>query len=279
MVTLTYGHGKLYDFESVTGWTETELGSVGSFATDGDVVTITIASIGGTNTYYIANDDEHHIDVHSDIYTKILGRYKTSSSSIKAEVQLVFDDASTQTVLAETSSTTWKTFTTTITATKTIDHIRLHADQATGTVEYDFILIHQATFTFPTNQPETMTFEPCPPRLAFLDVPGRSGDIDQGLATHSGMYTLYCNLDVGTWKRAANPVDTINGEVFIQIAHQSKTDPWQWFDNEYEQLKVKLVSCQFTRRGNEHYVMVTLKEYRLGSAYAETWYDRYGLKL
>ena len=277
MVSLTYGHGKLYDFESVTGWTEHEDGNTASFATDGDVTTITVTVSAGNKTYYMDNDD--NLGLSTSTYTKILGRYKTSDTNIKAEVVLEFSDAATQTVLAETSSTTWQTFSATITTAKTLDHIRLHADQATGTVEYDFVLVYQADFTFPSNQPEEMTFNPCPPRIAFLDVPGRSGDITQGLATHSSTVDMICDLDIGTWTRASNPADYIKGEVFIDIAHNLKDEPWQWFDSEYEQFKATLTDCRFVRRGDRHLLYVTFTEYRLGSAAAEEWYDRFGLKL
>jgi hypothetical protein len=271
MVTITYGHGKLYDFESVTGWTERGTTGDGSFATDGDKVTLTKT---GAGDYYIDNDTD--IDISTSLYPIILWRYKTSDTNIKAKIVAEFSDASTQTILAEVSSTTETMGYTTLTEAKTLDHIRLHADDATGTVKYDFVLVCKNLWTFPTQQPESMTFNPCPPNYADLIVPSRSGDITQGFATHLAEVDMTCNLDVGDWKRAT---DYINGEVFIDIAHNSKTEPWQWLDTETEQFKVTLRELTFNRIGGAHKVNLKWKEYRLGSAADESYVERYGLNL
>ena len=274
MVSITYGHGKLYDFETVTGWTERATTADGSFATDGDVVTLTKT---GAGEYYIDNDDD--IGKSSTIYTKIMWRYKTSDTSIKAKIVLEFTGAEgTQEVLADESSTTWKVGSATITTAKTIDHIRLHADHAEGTVEYDFVLIYKNSFTFPTNQPENMTFTPAS-RYAHLKPPSRIGDITQYMGSDNATVDMICNLDVGVWKRTANPTDYIKGETFIDIHHNAKTEAWQWLDTETEQFKVTLEPPRFRRDGRGHTVDLTFKEYRLGSADSEEWYDRYGLNL
>jgi hypothetical protein len=273
MVSVTYGHGKLYEFEEVSDWSEYLGVGGGSFESDGSVVTMTKTD---SNLYYISNDTD--IDLSSTIYPKIIGRYKTSSTSIKTGVLIEFDDATWQWILgSDSSSTTWKTFTDTIVTGKTIDHIRLYANNAAGTVDYEFTLIHKGTFTFPEGQPVTMNFNPSS-RYATLPVPGRIGDITQYMGSGLASWNMTCDLNIGSWKRTI-PADTIDGEVFINIHHNAKTEPWQWLDTETEQCKVTLDEPIFRRQAGRSYLDLHFKEYRENTASAETHDTRYGINL
>lgn len=267
---VSYGHGQLYEFYNVDGFSESGDTGNGSFSSDGDVVSLVYT---GSSDYFIDNDSP--LGLYSSTYTTITGRYKTSNNSVKAEVVVTYQGGSpsNQTVLAETSSTTWKHFSDTL-DTGVIDTVRLHANGASGTVDYDFILIHQGYFTFPSNQPTQVDFYPCPPKMTNIDVWGRSGDVTQGGATRSGYMTMTCDLDIGDWTRTG---DSLNGDVFIDIAHNSKDEAWQWLEVAGYKFKANLDSPRFSFRGDKHLAYLTWREYRTKSADSETWYDRYGI--
>ena len=87
MVRVTYGHGHLYEFDEISDWSEAAPYATGSIATDGDVLTITKTA--GTS-YAIDNDT--NLGLSSTIYTKIMGRYKTSTNATFAKAEVEFDD-------------------------------------------------------------------------------------------------------------------------------------------------------------------------------------------
>jgi len=101
---------------------ETEDGNTAALTVvDGDIFKIEVtASVGNKVAYYSYPDEggAPDIDILSTTYPKALFRYKTSSTSIKAKIVLVFSSG-TQTILDETSSTSWTTGTANITTAKT----------------------------------------------------------------------------------------------------------------------------------------------------------------
>jgi len=171
------------------------------------------------------------------------------------------------------------------TLTKDLKYIRFYAaedllDNPNGTyyVEYEFVLLHKGTFTFP-NVGHGLEFTP-PPRYAVIPIFGRVGDVTQGGGSESATVTCSCDLDIGDWKRTNDYVD---GEVFCDIAHNTSSEPWQWLDTGYEQFKATLENPVFRRSvsGNkaQHILDLLFREYRLSDASNESYVERFGLNL
>ena len=278
--SITYGHGFFSDCNSGSGWTETEDGNVGSTTIlEKDLFNMYITESGGNKVYYLYYAD---LDLSPSVYTKIFWRYKTSSDSIKAKIDIQFASGY-QTVLAESSSSTYYSVgSATIETTKgNINYVKLYANQATGTVYYDFVLICKGVFTLPNTlfgkrfMPET--------RNVYIDIPSRSGDITQHLGTKLAKLELSCNLDRGNWKRSG---DYVNGQVFEDIWHNAKTEPWQWLttgmgttiDEHFYQRQFKATMDEpvFSEDGKEHRLDLTFHEYRRSSATNETSVERFG---
>ena len=298
--TITYGHGFLTDCNNATGWVETEDGNVASLTVDhDDWFHIYVTSSGGNKVYYISYPDEAgatNLSLSSTVYTKIFFRYVTGSATvIKAKIVLVFSDATTQTVLAETNTGDhFLTGSTTITSGKIIDHIRLYANGATGNVWYDFALICKDIFTFPNTQYGT-EFTP-PPRYAMIPIPSRIVDITQNLGSESATFTTSSNLDIGRlsttpgtctgddWKRPQGidseyQTDYVKGEVFLDIAHNTVTEPFQWLNTGKQQFKVTLDTLRFPEHSDSHTLDLTFKEYSRSSKSNGSYVERFGLNL
>jgi len=240
-----------------------------------DYFKLNITSSTGNKTYNIYASAG---SLSPSVYTKLVYRYKTSDTNIKAKIVAQFNDGS-QTVLSESSSTTWVTGSATLDTDKgSLLWIRLYANQATGQVYYDFVLVCKGIFTFP-NCGYGLEFTP-PARYAMLEIPSRVGDITQNLGSPSATVTIGCNLDVGDWKRSGDYVD---GEVFLDIAHNSSSEPFQWLDTGTEQFKATLDTPVFRREadGNSarRILELTFREYRRSSASNESYVERFGLNL
>jgi len=281
MVTITYGHGWLSDCNTTTGWVETEDGNVGSVSVlYDDWFIIHITSSSGNKIYYISYPDEggaSNLSLNSTLYTVIYYRYLANGSA-KAKIVLVFSDATTQTVLAETTSTAWKTGFAYITSGKTIDHIRFYANQAAGDVYYDFALICMSIFSFP-NVGHGLDVR-LPPRYAIIPISSRIGDVTQNLGSESATVNVSCDLNRGSWKRSG---DYIDGEVFYDIAHNSYQEPFQWLDTGSEQFKVTLETPVVHRisdgRKTQRILDLQFREYSRSSRNHETHVERFGLNL
>jgi len=286
--SITYGHGFLDDCCKLTGltygdWTETDTGNLLSSAVSVDDYFVLTRSAGAAEAYlsYPNEGGANNLGLSSSIYTKIFWRYKTNNSNIKAKIVLVFNDA-TQTVLAESSSTTFTAGSATITSGKTIDHVRLYANAAAGTVTYDFVLICKNIFTFPNTQYGT-EFTP-PARYADVEIPGRITDVTQNLGSPSATWMASCNLDVSNatedWKRPQGVLspktDYVKGEVFIDISHNSYQEPWQWLDTGKHRFKVTLRTPQFPESADQHSLDLTFREYSRSSKTNESYEERFG---
>jgi hypothetical protein len=230
--TITHNQGYLFDCETITDWGETEDGNTGSVTSDGNILDVNISASAGNKTYYWDNDND--IDISMTTYDLAVFRYKTSDSSIKAEIVLEFDDATTQTLLAETSSTTWTWGTAVPTTGKTLDHVRFHADQATGHVYYDFILFCKGQFTFPAvSMREHLLL---PESGVNLKIPGRVGNLFQNLGPDSPVITLEGDMEQWqTWNVGGTPT---YGEPFYYIWQDSRSEPFQWFTSDLINCKV-----------------------------------------
>lgn len=237
---------------------------------------------GATNEYVYYEKDISNLS--SDIYTRWLLRCKTSVSANGANIiaSLVFTAGDPQTIVTDTYSTEWTVLSGTVTSGKTIDKIRVFANDdgtdGTFSVEFDFVLLHKGTFTFPNvGGGLEVSF---PPRYAVIPVFGRVGDITQGGGSELATVRASCDLDIGNWKRTG---DVVDGEVVYDISHNTSTEPWQWLDTGYEQFKATLETPRIRREsdGNRtsHILDLTFREYRLSDASNESYVERFGLNL
>lgn len=165
-------------------------------------------------------------------YTKILIRYKTSDTNIKAKVELVFADASTQMVLVETSSVAWAILKATPTPAKTVDKIRFYATSATGDVYYELFLIYEDDFEFPAVT-DVLTLKV--PNI-YVDIRGigRAGNTTQYLGRDSMPIIITGVMnDAAGW---GSPT----GDTLLQLWHEAGWDAFQWLESDNYKGKVTL---------------------------------------
>jgi len=198
-------------------------------------------------------------------------------------------------------STDWKVVSGDFLADKTVQWLFFYAaedevDNPNGTyyVDYDFLLLHKGTFTFP-NCGEGFDFSP-PPRYAIIPIFGRVGDVTQGGGSELAVVHCGCNLDVGSetidgvtvskWMRpqgATPKTDYVKAEVFYDIAHNTYREPWQWLDTGTEQFKATMETPVFRKPVSggktRHVLDLTFREYRAGCGSNEQYYERFGLNL
>lgn len=294
MTSITHTHGLLDEGDDSSVWAESRSGMTDPEATIsseyGDYLRLTGTLNDAGDEWLKATYDI--TDISADLYPNYLFRYRTSlaSNGLGARLYVVYDDASTEFLLGETTpqfSTTFKTVAGTLVnySGLDIDKIVYWGDDYPNTVtggitpyvEFDFILFHKDTFTLPHNGHDLNLY--IPPRYGLLGPPGRIGDITQNLGNESARVEVSCDLDVGDWKRSGDYVD---GEVFYEIAHKNTTEPWQWLDTGTEQFKVTLENPIFRRIGGDvstHTLDLLFREYRLSDASSETYVERFGLDL
>ena len=290
MVSLSYGHGHLDDCDNADPavWVETETGLAATIATDGDVFTITGTCDNAADEY--AYYEKDITNILSATYTKYYVRWKTSDASngCGLQVQLIFTDGSQYLLDANVGvpqySTVWTVTSGTITTGKTIDKIRIILDDYPNTIEagtfsgyVDFVLLCKGSFTFPNIGHELSTL--LEPRMPNLDMPSKSGDSLQGLGTHGAEIQCVCDLNTGTWTRAT---DTIPGQVFYDVWHNSKSEPFQWLDTGDCAFKAAMTRCIIQRNSMaseaEKTANLTFKEYRLGNTQiSESYAERMGI--
>jgi len=219
----------------LSGWKEHETGTTGTFSTlYGDIFDLSV-SAGVAGTYYIENDAATSIGLLTTAYPYILFRYKTSNILIKAKIEVMFT-AGSQIVLDETSSLTWKTGVVALSpgVEKTVDYIKLYANQLTGNVYYDFALIYQGTFTFPDFKVLQPIFER---KIAEIPIFMRDGDTLQSLGLKSPTLLMKGDMQHGeNWGTTAYPY----GEYLI---YNMRDDPWQWFTS--DKINCKLLPTYF----------------------------------
>ena len=259
--------------------------------TVGSCFTLTVTATAGNAACYISLPAENavsNLSLPSSTYTKIRWRYKTSGTN-KAKIVLVFstwDYADSeavnvaagkgQVVLADSSSTTWEVGSATITAARTIDHIRLHADHGAGAdaVDYDWVMIYKNDFTFPN---VTNIFPDPTSRNINLGIPSGMVLGGQNLGADPEMVRVECDLDMETatydWTRAG---DTDKEEVFLDIIQNQSIDaPWQWFAWGNKSMRVNIDSMP--RNHKEGSLMLYLREYSDSNKANETYSERWNL--
>ena len=270
----------------ISNWAETEDGNTATVTTSSDdYLAITVSASAGNKLCYYSYPSEAtnhttNLTIATTTYTKIRWRYICGDASVKARIDLVFSDASTQTVLVATNNVGWTVGSATITTAKTLDHIRVYATAATGTVYYDFIQVYKGDFTFPNIVGINGNFNP---RLVKTAIPGKGGSDTQGLGTEDAEFDVTCDLsisnDTNDWMRPQGNLtktDYKDGQVFWEIVHRSYNDPWVWIDTESEQLKVNLSIPREDQVSDIHTLTLHATEYRKSSANSEYVYQRFG---
>jgi len=244
--TLTYAHGFLTDCEATTeksyAWDETEDGNTATLtALYNDIFQIAVTNSVGNKVAYYSWPDEAHgagesdIDIARATYDYAAFRYMTSDSSIKAKIVIVYDDA-TQTILDNTSNTTWTYGTAALATGTNIDHVRLYANSATGYVWYDFLLCCKGVFTFPFL--DGRMFLKGPKKTVELDILCKDAGNIQHLGMKSPQIQLEGTMDVdGSW-------GTPDGEYLYYILRDH--DQWQWLTSDKINCKVVVDSEGFS---------------------------------
>jgi len=206
-------------------------------------------------------------------------RYRTSvdTGGLGARVVLEFTDASTETIFGATLqySETWKTVSGTITADKTLKYIRFYAyeESAVNTngtyyVDYDFLLLHTGTFTFPVTIRSQLTL---PTRYVDKVIPKRVGGITDELGSELAKIHLEGEMELGSgWGSPA-------GQFMMWISHESHSESWQWFSSTRANFKVTTRDLVFTEAEGKVSFVWDLVEYRETDAADETYLERFGL--
>jgi len=259
--TMTYGPKFCSDLTNLTEvwegtsgtWTETLNNMLVGHAVEsilyGDILQIAATFDGGAGVdeycyYSYPSEAAGDLDFASNDYPLFLIHYKTSGSATspgaQAKAELVFDDASTQEVLPACYSTTWAVAATEITSGKTIDHVRLYADDVgtdgTFYVWYDFALMCLGQFDLPFV--DRILRVPMRKKMAVIEIPGRDGDIEQDLGMNSPRIRLEGTMDANTttWGSPYGSILYTN----LRGSYGGYHDPWQWFTSDIINCKVKI---------------------------------------
>ena len=219
----------------------------------------------------------------STTYGRIRIRYKTSGNAT-AKVVLGFSSG-TQTVLAETASTTFTVVDVAITTAKTINTITLYACDGVGTVTYDFIEIYTGHYTIPST---TLIEPPVIVNDAVMEIPGRVGSVNQSLGSQSMEIVTEHDIDIEpaalSWKKpqTSTATDINNIDTLLELHHRgSFTEGWTWLDlgNPAMQFKARLIEMHPSFSGDLSKIRLVWREYRHGSASGETASERFGVSL
>jgi hypothetical protein len=238
----------------------------------------------------------------TDVYNKYLVRWKTSAASNGLQAKIYFGyTVGPSPIHVLGFSTDWAVWTGSLTAGKTLDKIRIYADDNPDTINsgtyyvyYDFIMFFPDWFVFPNT--DSIRVKPSP-KYGLTDMPSGIVDKTQNLGSESATVDILCNLDVGRinpssvaytgddWKRpqavdSEYQTDTVKGQVFYDIAHNSLTQPFQWIDLEEPplQMKVTLEEPEFIYEKNQS-LRLTFREYSRRSKSSEYVYERFGFNL
>lgn len=259
--TLLYGTGWQYDGDRVDNGVEGQWGN-GSTTVDSDggsTVTQNINTNPGALTFDLTvfvgdaySENATNLGLSTSTYTKIKFKYKTTGNAT-AKIVATFSDAATQTVLSETSSTTWAVGTVTLTTAKTLDHIALYICDGVGTVQYDWIKVYKNDFTIPNVV--DVNFNPMS-RNVDLGIPSGLGIGMQSLGSPPTSIELTCDLDIetsstagatGCWQLASGDD---NDEIFLYVQHENDySGYWSWLTWGNKAARVVIDSVQTDKSG------------------------------
>jgi len=270
-VAISYGTGYIYDCDTTTDWTLNVNGSDATASATNwhGYLTLNIETFVGDVEFV----NDNNIARSTTVYPRIRFRYITSGG-IKAKIVLEFSDASTQTVLSETESTSFSVVDVAMTAAKQLDHISIYGCDVEGSVFVDWIYIYGGDFDFPNAT--NIIYEPSS-RNTFLGIPNRVTSIPQNLGADPTPIEIICDLDIETddysWKRAG---DVDNGDVFLDILHnQSLLGPWQWLTWGNKAMRVVLDSARVEEYDGRLHIRG--HEYSDSNKRDEYYYQRFGL--
>lgn len=261
------------DTYQISTWAQTKSNITSSVPSidDGEAIGIPIVVSANGGYTYLSYPNEatatDNLSLATNVYKYIMFRYYTSLTTgvVKAKIEAVFSDATTQTVLDYSAAESGYVFgSVALTAGKTLNHIRLYAYGVTsgdaGNVVYDFVAVYKDDFVLPNcvgAKVET------PLRDAENAVYGKIGSSFGSTGAESASVTLTANLDFGNWKRTG---DKIDGEVFIDIAQmlaESSDANWIWLDYDYGAMKARYTgaSPSLSYSGDQNLIELNFKEY------------------
>lgn len=244
--------------------------------TNDDVFDIQGTATGGGPYGFWKNNTP--LGLSTTVYTKARIRYKIAGAGAAAQFRVDWNGGGHQDLLLAGSSQTWKTFDIALTAAQTLDYLEMWITTASGHLYVDFIMFYKGDFSIP-NTVHGMNFRPYA-RYVRPVPPGMAGAETENLGSELAEVTMHSDLDIGNWLRAA---DVLPGQVFVDIAHNSKTEDFQWLTlgDLYVAFKATLDKPDFQEQSSQSAaaktLMLTLYEYRRGPANDETYAERYGL--
>ena len=248
----------------LTDWKQTADGQTATLEVlYNDIFHINVTNSAGNKTIYWEKDISN---ISTTTNTKMVIRYMTSSSSIKAKVELIFT-AGTQTILAEDDSTFWTYVKATPTTGKTLDKIRFYANQATGSVYYDLFLIYSDDFEFP-HVSDTVALQ-MPNNYVDIRGLGRAGNITQYLGRDSmPIFITGVMDDHADW-------DDPQGNSLLQLWNNAAYDPFQWLESDNYIGKVTLRNFKLDEPSRDREYprgyTLELKEYARSNLGEATW--------
>lgn len=242
-ITITHDQAFLHDCDNTTlggtnpGWLETRgnmLDPDTTFSTNGDVFTLTGTTDDVGLVEWMGVDYVFTSSINTATYTKCLVRWKTSAASAGLQAEIAFIDAGGEhqrVVLGY--STSWTTTEITLTS-ETMIAVKLYACEnaaanANGTysVYYDFVMIYADKFTLPTF-PKGLHLH-IEPQDVDMGIPGRIGEIQQGLGLKSPTLVISGTTDTATSWHGDYAIDL---EYLYRIMFQTSTSMWQWLTAE-----------------------------------------------
>jgi hypothetical protein len=272
--TITYGHGFLDDYwNTLSNYTLTTGGGSTVTATQDSNKNLDLnCTVYGADSYFTNNTN---LGLATLIYTTVLYAVKTTGSA-KAKIIATFSDASTQTILAATSFTSWTVGSATLTSAKILDHLSFYQTTATGHVYYDFALVCKGIFTFPQYTKLTWSMKN---RYNNTQAPSRLGRRKAWMGADETVVMIDGDVDANraTWKRS---LYYIAADVFNDIHHNASSEPWQFFKSDRGQFKAVVEELTFTEAPDNHYLAVfamTISEYSASNLNMYTLQERIGL--
>jgi hypothetical protein len=276
--TLTYNQGFCNDFIDSTSPSATVDGQtiVPTGGYYGDYMHLNVTGSVGNQLGYVNAETAGNIGLDTTNNPYIILRYKTSDTNIKAAVVVVFSDTTTQAVLAETSAVTFKTVTVALTAAKVVDHILLYANHATGSVDYDFVMLCNI-FSFP--QWNRLNIQ-LPNFYNQTRIPSKVTNRNSFMGSDDAKVTFSGDLD-STNTSWSEVLYAYPGYALYEMQHNAYKDAFHWFTSDRAKFKVVIDNVEFTEDGSQtkflyDYLVMAHEVSRVNKS-RETYYERFGL--
>lgn len=227
---ITYKQGYFNDCEDSTEaatWVETEDGCTATLTVDsGDFFLINVTNAVGNKIVYYEKDITN---ISTTAFPKLAVQYKTAGPNFK--IVFIFTDG-TQTILDETTSSTWLIASLDVTPEKILDKIRIYATNAIGSVYINFLIVANQ-FTIPSWKVLDLVTSK---KIARLQIPGKDGDIIQDFGLASPEIIMRGDMMSGeAW-------GTPPGEPLYYVIRDD--EPWQLFTS--DKINCKLKPTHFT---------------------------------